>query len=523
MRTTHAIPASSAQAQVWRLALVLVGIVAVGAVVGIGLDATGLSFMFFAALAGLAAASLVVGGASRIRRSYLIALGVILAGYAVFGRPFSYIGFPPLFVGEIAFVVGLLVIIGDGDWKRVLRSPVVWAIACFGVWGAIRTIPFVATYDLDALRDAVIWGYGAFAVIVAACLRRQDVDTAVRWYDRFLPMLLVLVPALFAVDYAFGELAPIIPWTTGVALIEFKPGNAAVHVGAAAAFLLLGLGVSRRSRTVGIVLWCAWFAAAGVTMSLSRGGMLSIMAAFFAVAVLGPATAKRQLVQVGGTALVVGFITLFLPPIAGDESGFGVRPISSRTLLANLVSLSGDAGESNFGGAAYGNLDETRDWRSEWWRDIVGYTVGGQFFWGGKGFGINLADDDGYQVEYDVALRSPHSVHMTVLARAGVPGMVFWLFVNLGFALFMLKGSWEARRAGQDRWWRLSTWVLAVWLAIMINASFDVYLEGPSGGIWFWALIGFGIAIVDIARREREAHAVTSGPIGVPRREASTY
>ena len=34
----------------------------------------------------------------------------------------------------------------------------------------------------------------------------------------------------------------------------------------------------------------------------------------------------------------------------------------------------------------------------------------------------------------------------------------------------------------------------AYWLAFLINGSFDVYLEGPMGGIWFWTVYGIGVA-----------------------------
>src|SRR5690606_40731091 len=67
------------------------------------------------------------------------------------------------------------------------------------------------------------------------------------------------------------------------------------------------------------------------------------------------------------------------------------------------------------------------EWRLRWWSDIVGYTIGGEFRWLGKGYGINLADDDGYQTEADGSLRSPHNAHMTVLARSGVVGATAWL------------------------------------------------------------------------------------------------
>lgn len=37
-------------------------------------------------------------------------------------------------------------------------------------------------------------------------------------------------------------------------------------------------------------------------------------------------------------------------------------------------------------------------------------------------------------------------------------------------------------------------------LAILINSSFDVALEGPMQGIWFWCLFGFGIGSVMVYR-----------------------
>jgi hypothetical protein len=35
-------------------------------------------------------------------------------------------------------------------------------------------------------------------------------------------------------------------------------------------------------------------------------------------------------------------------------------------------------------------------------------------------------------------------------------------------------------------------WLLAYWLAFMINAAFDVSLEGPTCGIPFWTIFGLG-------------------------------
>ncbi len=38
--------------------------------------------------------------------------------------------------------------------------------------------------------------------------------------------------------------------------------------------------------------------------------------------------------------------------------------------------------------------------------------------------------------------------------------------------------------------------VLETAMAFMINATFDVALEGPMMGIWYWSLVGLGVAQV---------------------------
>jgi O-antigen ligase len=178
----------------------------------------------------------------------------------------------------------------------------------------------------------------------------------------------------------------------------------------------------------------------------------------------------------------------------GAKSG---RTIGPDQIITNI--------RSAFGGESEGDeeaLQGTRSWRLEWWGDIVGYTILGNHFWTGKGYGINLADEDGFQgTAWEGTLRNPHSVHLMVLARSGVPGLALWLALQLGFAISLTRAYLRARRLKQEWWALVNLWILAYWTAFLVNASFDVYLEGPQGGIWFWSLMGFGIALVEYQRR----------------------
>ena len=47
--------------------------------------------------------------------------------------------------------------------------------------------------------------------------------------------------------------------------------------------------------------------------------------------------------------------------------------------------------------------------------------------------------------------------------------------------------------------------LLAYWLAFMINTAFDVFLEGPMGGIWFWTIYGVGLAALWLYRHDPAA------------------
>jgi O-antigen ligase len=175
----------------------------------------------------------------------------------------------------------------------------------------------------------------------------------------------------------------------------------------------------------------------------------------------------------------------------GRSSG---RAISTDEFAIGIESIFGE-GENE------GGRIGTREFRLEWWGAIWDYTVEGPYFLSGKGFGVNLADSDGFQVLEDESLRAPHNSHMTVLARMGVPGFAIWLALQLTFA-FKLMTTWRRANAmGLRGWAALDVWIFVYWLAMIINACFDPYLEGPQGGIWFWSV--FGLGLYSIRRQER--------------------
>ena len=425
-----------------------------------------------------------------LSKAYLALIAVLLIGYAFLDKGFAYIGYAPVYVGELSLAAGLFVFMAGGGSFMVFRSSITRAILAFALWGALNTLPYLDTYGVLALRDGVVWAYAAFALTVAAALLRTGlIERTLAWYGRWMPWFLIWAPLAFLVHIFYRDAFPLIPGSQ-IPVFTVKPGDLAVHLAGAAAFLALGLH-RRFPRRAGAwawlrewgwwLFWSVGFLAVGAR---SRGGLLAMLAALAVVMVLRPANRLHRLLLAGIVIFALAIALDVKIPLGAD------REMSPQQIFANV--------ESIFFETRRPNLLGTIEWRLQWWRTIVDYTVFGDHFWTGKGYGINLADSDGFQVVWEGSpLRSPHNSHLTFLARSGVPGLALWALLQATVFFSLLRAHFRARRAGQPVLANVNLWVLAYWMAFIVNMTFDVYLEGPQGGIWFWSLIGFTIALTE--------------------------
>lgn len=431
-----------------------------------------------------ASAALLILRRALLAQLFLVYVGVLLIGYAFFGRSFAHIGVAPVYLGEIALVLAGLVLIRH--WRRVgPLGAIEVLLMAFMALGAIHTVRFVPRDGVDALRDGVLWGYAFIAFAVTALLRKDHFAKIVDVYGFLAPAFIIWVVA--------GRLlsqSPSLPTIPGsdVSVISFKGGDMGVHLAGIAALIVVGLFFRGRSfADLGsAILIPLWVIAIAFNGSINRGGLFSAMVGWGAVFLVRPS--RRWTLGIVLAGLVLSLVALADPAIEAHNR----REISLDQIVANLSSTILDTGDPL--------LDGTKHFRLRWWGDIVDYTVFGPYFLTGKGFGVNLADDDGYQIKRDGSLRAPHNSHLTVLARMGVPGLALWILIQLAFGAGMVRAYRAARRAGAVFWCQIDAWVLAYWLAILLNTSFDPYLEGPQGGIWFWAVIGLGLAAMRIQR-----------------------
>src|SRR4029453_6361915 len=101
------------------------------------------------------------------------------------------------------------------------------ALLAFAAWGAIRTVPYIGTYGIDALRDAVTWGYAVFAIAVSLTVRAEHFDGIIRVYRRLVPIFVFWVPVAAVVSVVFADILPRAPGS-GVPIAGFKGGDRGV-------------------------------------------------------------------------------------------------------------------------------------------------------------------------------------------------------------------------------------------------------------------------------------------------------
>ncbi|MBB4370453.1 hypothetical protein GGD63_003248 [Bradyrhizobium sp. cir1] len=423
---------------------------------------------------------------------YLLLLSCVLLGYALLGKGFAYLGFPPIFIGEMTLFAGLVVLLRTGCLLATLTTLPSLALAAAMAWVVLRTLPAIDSYGFDALRDSVVVMYGSFAFIVIALLLddANRINSILRYYGVFVRIFIPTIPFIYAFHRYMGEQIP--KWPGSDVPILQSSGEITTHLAGAAVFALAGLS---RMRPLAVALLSA---TAVMASAASRGGMLAfVVPVIFAALVLGKVRALAAVLVAGLVIFAATFAVETAVSDARIATSTEERSLSTRQFADNFASLVSRSGEDTEG---------TKTWRLEWWTIILNDTVFGPDFWTGRGFGLNLADADGFQHRKDPnspPLRSPHSVHMTILARAGVPGLGLWAIILVSWSIALSGAARAALRRGEAEWAGLFIFIGCYAASFVINASFDVALEGPMQGIWFWCLIGFGTGSVMIYRCQR--------------------
>src|SRR5579871_1957093 len=419
-------------------------------------------------------------------KAYLIMHAVWLCMYALLGKGFAYAGWSPFYVSELLLVLACVATVGTGRIAVLFRTPLGVLMGIFLAWQVVCMTPYLEIYGVDTLRDSAIWGYATFAWAAAALIVRLPglLQIVVRAYRQFARLYLFLGPVAWLATLYWRDFLPRWPDTT-VTVPLIKGGELCVHLAGIFALVLSGLGKLNS--------WWVFLIIADAMLGMSaRGGLVAFSMAAIFIVLIQPRVRWLVLIFASGLTLMVTMAAFDLRFVVPGAS----REFSLDQLSDSIVSVVGNSDRAD--------LEGTKTWRLTWWGMIRDYTVDGPYFWTGKGYGVNLADSDGFQVgTREEPLRSPHNSHMTFLARSGVPGLILWSALQLSWVALMLRSYVRARQLKLGFWSGLFGWFVAYWIAFMVSSGFDVFLEGPMAGIPFWTLFGLGWGSEILFRSER--------------------
>lgn len=149
------------------------------------------------------------------------------------------------------------------------------------------------------------------------------------------------------------------------------------------------------------------------------------------------------------------------------------------------------------------------NWRLEIWREAIGHWLATPVtILVGEGFGKPLTDYvqvGGYTGnavlassvspgQFSVAVRQPHDIHLTVLARLGIIGFLIWAFINIRIVYLFIRSLFKTPR--ESFGYTLILWLFLFYITSMILASLQPWLEFSYGAIPSYIVLGFSLGIL---------------------------
>jgi hypothetical protein len=411
----------------------------------------------------------------------------LLLGYLFFSKPFAYVHVPdtPIFVGEVVLCVGIAECVRQHHTLRMAlaASPLLKAVFAFSGLCLLRLSTGLLPYKLDAVRDAALFYYTAYAFLAVALVRtdRGFLTRFLTLYYKALPWFIFYAPVA-QVLYQLRVVEFVKVPGTGLPVVGMKPGDTCIHLAMAVLFLWYQVGpsIGAPPRRSDHLLAVAGIFGLLIVGTQNRGGLLS---GSLALLMFGSLLAYRRRGHGVLSRAVLGLLVLMVAlGVSGLHIELGRRDISYEQITSNVLSLAGKHEK---------DLNATSQWRERIWGQVVSDIITPRQALAGRGFGLNLYEryrDPRHDPEG--GLRNPHNSHLSVLARTGLTGVALWtaLWLVFGWASFLaLRCAWlfdNRRRIGA------LAWAAAGVAAMIVNAFFDPSLEGPQVAVWLWVVVG---------------------------------
>ena len=407
-----------------------------------------------------------------IKSLYLRAYFFIMALYVFFNKGIAY-----SYLVEALWLGGIILLILNRHkyifiWDKRIKILLLFLLITliYILWGA-KSYPLI-----DTIRDSFIFEYGWFVFIL---FLYQD-KLAEIWEVLF--HIYKWFPLVALINFILQYYFPFFDTFTvfgDVTLLLYKYGDMSVHL--LICTILILLNINKLSNKWLLVLTLLIIFDFLVIAAYSRAGMLAYIAGIFCFIYFAKDSVIKDALK-SFTKFIPWALVIVIPIYLSIQvrENFQGRTAGFNQIKENITSLTTDSDNKI--------LEDNLLWRFVWWGKIIDYSFSKEYFLHGKGLGMSLAQSDDIVITED-DVRSPHSFHLSIMARFGIPLFLLWLY----WLVLIIKPIFQRKLSHQQ------LAITCILIAFIFNASFDVFLEGPMGAFPFWTWVGLLFMSIGVA------------------------
>jgi hypothetical protein len=376
---------------------------------------------------------------------------------------------------ETLWLFGILLLLMHRKKVELIWNKTTKLILFFIAISFIYILRGFTKYDIiDLIRDSFIFQYGWFVFILFLFKEKLEIIWETLFFIyKWFPFVALLN---FILQYFVPFFETVTPFG-GIPILLYKNGDMGVQL--LISTLLLLYSFENKTLKWRVLLSLVIALDFLILASYSRSGIVAFLASMLCFIYFNKDIQLQSRVR-----MLIKFLPIIL---------LVVTPIYINIKVAENFqgrSVGFEQIKNNFSSIVGGTTDATSEnnvvWRLVWWAKIIDYSLSSPNFFIGKGLGMNLATDDDI-ITLDDSLRSPHNFHFNIMSRFGVLIFMIWMY----FLIQLLKPLFKKQLQGK----RLL--IGCILLAFLLNASFDVFLEGPMGAFPFWTWMGLYLLVED--------------------------
>jgi len=432
----------------------------------------------------------------------------LVTGTMSFGRAFSYLGIRVeetnlYFTEAVLAAAWILVVLRKVAAKErpVKKSGLNGLLLIYYALGVLCLVRGISEFGMEALRHSVIVYYSLFYFLILELI--SDMNKL----ERILKLSLVAsTVALLAIMYNY---ASGLGFETSTQVKRYGANIGALSL-VFCCFFWLSLSIFKvRSKAKNVLLVLLPFQLfAAIFLIQHRSLLLALTGGLIFIFAL---VSKTRTFRYLGLVIFALLLIICVNQLSGLLSG---NVMVKETLARALSTLTPEQ-------------DPNSAHRIAMWGQILHRTAGQPLL--GEGFGPPFSAFFGRKF-YDYSERRlhPHNSFLWILNRMGIIGFGVFGLLMLRFYSSGIR-AFKHMNAGKSKAYLLA--LLSSHLCISIFAFFNVVLEGPSMGIFFWIIMGMTMALINVekgqlgrvkhetSRREKEGPDPDPGshPSSIPR------